>query len=163
MEKKFFRASFGARQLVTLAPALIMALVLGVLWIFKDKGQFTSASGILGLMVIFWLGMGLWRVLTEGYMLGEKALVIVNGPQRVTVSYDSILRVMAGDVTLPGSRMAKGALLIEQEGAARGQLLYPRDIPALVAELKARAPEAIFITTAEEYEEVKANAAQNKK
>jgi len=32
-----------------------------------------------------------------------------------------------------------------------------------VAELKARATEAIFITTAEEYEEVKAKAAQNKK
>ena len=160
MEKKFFRASFGARQLVTLAPALIMALVLGVLWIFKDKGQFTSASGILGLMVVFWLGLSLWRVFTEGYSLEEKNLVIVNGPQRVTVSYDSILRVMAGDVTLPGSRMAKGALLIEQEGAARGQLLYPRELSVLVAELKVRAPEAIFITTQAEYDEARRRAAK---
>jgi len=163
MEKKFIRASLGIRQVVTLVPAAAMALAVGLLWIFGDKSRFASAGGILGLMVVFWLGLSLWRVFTEGYSLEEKNLVIVNGPQRVTVSYDSILRVMAGDVTLPGSRMAKGALLIEQEGAARGQLLYPRDIPALVAELKARAPEAIFITTAEEYEEVKAKAAQNKK
>lgn len=160
MEKKYFRASFGARQLMTLAPAVVMVLICGVLWLLGSRGELNSAGAVLALMVAFWLGTSLWRALGEGYSLEEKALVIITGPQRVNISYDSILRVMAGDVTLPGSRMAKGALLIEQEGAARGQLLYPRDIQALVAELKAHAPEAIFITTQAEYDEARRRAAK---
>ena len=158
MEKKFFRASLGMRQWITLAPSLIMVLVCAGIWIFGGEKNLGTAGAFLVLMAAFWLGMGLWRIITEGCSLEEAALVIVSGPQKVMISYDSILRVMAGDVTLPGSRMARGALLIEQEGAARGQIIYPRDIPALVAELKKRAPEAIYITTAEEYKAVRKKA-----
>jgi hypothetical protein len=158
MEKKFFRAAFGMRQLITLGPALIMAVVWVVMWLTGETRTLNSSSMILGLMIAFWMGTGIWRIFSEGYTLEDKQLVIVTGPQKVRISYDSILRVMSGDVTMPGSRMARGALLIEQEGAARGQILYPRDMEMLVAEIKARAPEAIYITTAAEYDLVKERA-----
>ncbi len=152
MEKTFYRAAWGVRQLLQLAPALCMALVWMGLWIWGDRQQFQLTGGILGLMVIFWLGLGLWRVLSEGYHLEEGALVIVAGPQRTRIRYGNMVRVMAGDVTLPESRMARGALLVEQEGAARGQLLYPRDLAGMVQALKAKAPGAVYVTNELELE-----------
>ncbi len=152
MQTKFYRAAWGARQLLQVAPALCMALVWIGLWVWGDRQQFRMTGGILGLMVLLWLGLALWRVLTEGYSLDEGCLVIRSGPQRIRIRYGSIVRVMAGDVTLPESRMARGALLVEQQGAARGQLLYPRDLAGLVQELKARAPGAVYVTNELELE-----------
>lgn len=152
MQTKFYRAAWDSRQLLQLAPALCMALVWAGLWIWGDRQQFRLTGGVLGLMVVFWLGLGLWRVLTEGYRLEEGCLVITAGPQRIRIRYGSIVRVMAGDVTLPESRMARGALLVEQEGASRGQLLYPRELQELIQELKARAPGAVYVTNELELE-----------
>jgi hypothetical protein len=143
-----FRTRFGWRQGMMLLPAVLMAAVGAGFYLWGDRQRSLATAGVLGMMVVLWLGMALWRALTEHYAFGEGTLVITQGPQRIRVPYGSIVRVLDGDVTLPGSRMARGALLIQQENAPRGHLVYPADKAGMVAGLKTRAPQALFITSA---------------
>ena len=141
-----FRSRFGWRQVMLLLPAAIMAAVGVGFYIWGDRQRSLATAGILGMMVVLWLGVGLWRALTEHYAFGEGSLVLTQGPQRIRIPYSSITQVMDGDVTLPSSRMARGALLIQQENVSRGHLVYPADKAGMVVQLKHHAPQAVFVT-----------------
>jgi hypothetical protein len=159
MQTRTFRAVFGARQILQLAPALCVIVVLVGLYLFGDRTRFAQMGSALGMMAALWMGFGLWSTLGEVYQVGEGGLVIISGPKRVRISYDRLLRVTAGDVMLPSNLLAKGALLIEQEGA-KGMLIYPRQLPAMVAELKLQAPGVQYVTSEAELAALRAQRAK---
>ena len=151
MQPRSFSSKFNTRQLIQLLPALVMILAWAALGLF-GRSYFDSTGAVLGLLAVFWTGTSLWRVLGERYLFYEDYLMLVTGPNRQRMAYGAVVRVMVGDVTLPGSRMAKGALLLQPQGNGRSLLLYPRDMAGVLAILREKAPHAAFLTTQEELE-----------
>ena len=161
MESKTFSARLDIRQAIILLPALVRG-VFAVVYLIV-KGQVGDTGLLLIGMAIIWLAYGIWQLLGQRYILDEGGITIYTGMKRHRIPYPGLKTVMLGDVALPGSRMARGTLLLQPTNNAASSMLYPKDMAGIIAALTERAPEAAFLTTEEEVAAYKKAMAEKRK
>jgi len=161
MESKTFSARLDIRQAIVLLPAVVMGAFAVAYLIIKGSAGDTSLL-LIGMAVI-WLAYGIWQILGQRYILDEGGITVYSGMKRSRITYAGLKAVMLGDVAMPGSKMARGTLLLQPVNNAPSAMLYPKDMAGIIAALKEHAPDAVFLTTEEEVAAYKKMMAEKRK